>query len=68
MVAGARAFSFGSGEVWGLHVGWSGNHRSYAERLPSGTIELDGHDDAILESCVGSAHVTAGGHVHVRAG
>ncbi len=36
MTAGTPGFDFGSGEVWGLHLGWSGNHRLLAERLPSG--------------------------------
>jgi alpha-galactosidase len=42
MVAGSRKFGFRSGEVWGLHVAWSGNHRTYAERLPSGLAVLGG--------------------------
>ncbi|SDQ05142.1 alpha-galactosidase [Quadrisphaera sp. DSM 44207] len=33
---------FRAGEVWGVHVGWSGNHRTYAERLPSGEAVLGG--------------------------
>jgi alpha-galactosidase len=37
LTAGTPGFSFRSGEVWGVHVGWSGNHVHYAERLPSGT-------------------------------
>jgi alpha-galactosidase len=31
---------FRSGECWGMHVGWSGNHRTYAERLPAGDSVL----------------------------
>ncbi|MFG2794996.1 alpha-galactosidase [Streptomyces sp. NPDC048419] len=34
--AGAAGFGFRSGEVWALHLGWSGNHRVYAERISSG--------------------------------
>jgi alpha-galactosidase len=42
IAAGTRGFGFRSGEVWGMHVGWSGNHRSYAERLPSGEAVVGG--------------------------
>jgi alpha-galactosidase len=34
--AGTSNFGFRHGEVWALHLGWSGNQRLYAERLPSG--------------------------------
>lgn len=34
--AGERGFGFASGEVWGVHVAWSGNHLHVAERLSSG--------------------------------
>lgn len=36
LVAGTRAFGFRSGQVWGVHLGWSGNHEHYAERLSEG--------------------------------
>jgi alpha-galactosidase len=42
MAAGERGFSFAGGEVWALHVAWSGNHRTYAERLPDGRSVLGG--------------------------
>ena len=42
IVAGAQGFGFSHGEVWGLHVGWSGNHRTYAERLSSGEAVVGG--------------------------
>lgn len=42
VVAGTAGFGFGTGEVWGFHVGWSGNHRTYAERLSSGEAVLGG--------------------------
>jgi alpha-galactosidase len=35
LLAGTAAFGFGGGEVWALHVAWSGNHVTYAERLPA---------------------------------
>ncbi|MGC0397427.1 alpha-galactosidase [Streptomyces sp. SAI-126] len=36
LTAGTPGFGFGHGEVWGVHVAWSGNHRILAERLPTG--------------------------------
>ena len=42
MVAGERGFGFRGGEVWGVHVAWSGNHRSFAERVPLGIARLGG--------------------------
>jgi alpha-galactosidase len=42
LVAGTGGFGFRSGEVWGVHVAWSGNHRSLAERNPNGTAMLAG--------------------------
>lgn len=42
MVAGTGGFSFRSGEVWAVHVAWSGNHVTYAERLPEGPATLAG--------------------------
>ncbi|WHT22333.1 alpha-galactosidase [Crossiella sp. CA-258035] len=36
LLAGTPGFGFGSGEVWGLHVAWSGNQRYLAEQLPEG--------------------------------
>ncbi len=42
LAAGHAGFGFRSGEVWAVHVAWSGNHRTYAERLPSGAGVLGG--------------------------
>ena len=44
LIAGEAGFGFGprSGEVWGLHVGFSGNHLSYVERMTSGKTLLGG--------------------------
>ena len=36
LVAGVADFTFGSGEVYGLHVAWSGNTVHRLERVPSG--------------------------------
>ncbi|MGC0327974.1 alpha-galactosidase [Streptomyces sp. SAI-170] len=46
-VAGERGFGFRTGEVWGLHVAWSGNHRSLAERTPAG-VRLLGGGESLL--------------------
>jgi alpha-galactosidase len=42
LLAGEAGFRFGAGEVWGLHVAWSGNHRSWVERSASGSTLLGG--------------------------
>lgn len=36
LAAGATGFGFIAGEVWGLHLGWSGNQVMYAERQYNG--------------------------------
>lgn len=41
-LAGERGFGFRTGEVWGVHVAWSGNHRTLAERTPAGVSLLAG--------------------------
>ncbi|GAA0925946.1 alpha-galactosidase [Pseudonocardia zijingensis] len=42
LAAGAAGFGFAAGEVWAVHVAWSGNHVSYAERLSTGAAVLGG--------------------------
>ena len=42
MVAGEPGFGFRRGEVWALHVAWSGNHRTLAESTSSGVRLLAG--------------------------
>ncbi len=42
LVAGTAGFGFGAGEVWGLHVAWSGNTVHFTERLPSGMTTIGG--------------------------
>lgn len=39
---GEPGFGFARGEVWGLHVGFSGDHRHYAERLSTGDQVVGG--------------------------
>lgn len=41
-VVGPKGFGFRTGEVWGLHVAWSGNHRTMAERVFTGERLLAG--------------------------
>lgn len=39
---GVPGFSFADGEIWAVHVGWSGNHTHYAERLATGDQVIGG--------------------------
>ena len=36
MIVGTQGFGETTGEVWGCHLGWSGNHRMLAETLSDG--------------------------------
>jgi alpha-galactosidase len=42
LVAGTPAFSFAAGQVWGLHVAWSGNSIYFLERGDGGPVTLGG--------------------------
>jgi hypothetical protein len=42
LAAGTAGFGFTTGEVWGVHVAWSGNHRTLAERTSTGVSLLGG--------------------------
>ncbi|MCU1664910.1 MAG: alpha-galactosidase [Pseudonocardia sp.] len=42
LAAGTAGFGFRAGEVWAVHVAWSGNHLTYAERLSTGAAVLGG--------------------------
>ena len=42
LVAGTKGFGFRHGEVWGVHVGWSGDSTVWAERLPEQQVSLGG--------------------------
>jgi alpha-galactosidase len=42
MAAGEPGFGFRAGEVWAVHVAWSGHHRTLAEATPSGVRLLAG--------------------------
>ncbi|WP_285028456.1 alpha-galactosidase [Plantibacter sp. ME-Dv--P-122b] len=39
---GVPGFGFAAGEVWGVHVGWSGNQRHLAERVSTGDQVIGG--------------------------
>jgi alpha-galactosidase len=40
LVAGTAGFGNRNGEVWAVHLAWSGNHVTYAERRPDGLAVL----------------------------
>ena len=40
LVAGTQGFGFRHGEVWGIHLAWSGDASWWAERLPDGSSVL----------------------------
>jgi alpha-galactosidase len=42
LVAGTKDFGFRHGEVWGVHVAWSGDSTVWAERLPEQQVALGG--------------------------
>ncbi len=53
LVAGTEGFGNRHGAVWGVHLAWSGDHRSYAERRPDGRAvlgsgELLGPEEVLL--------------------
>jgi alpha-galactosidase len=48
LVAGVPGFTFGHGEVFGLHVAWSGNTVHRVERVPSGLGMANAGVEAIL--------------------
>ncbi|MFC7625283.1 alpha-galactosidase [Microlunatus sp. GCM10028923] len=39
---GTPGFGFADGEIWGVHVAWSGNHTHYAERIATGEQVVGG--------------------------
>jgi alpha-galactosidase len=42
LTVGEPGFGFAHGRVWGVHTGWSGNHRHHAERLATGRQVIGG--------------------------
>ncbi len=55
LAAGSTGFGWESGQVWGLHVGWSGNQISYAERMYNGLRTIGG-GELILPGEIRLAH------------
>ena len=60
MMAGTNQFGFRAGEVWGVHVGWSGNQRYFVEQLPEGA--------GVHRSSLGGGELLLPGEVALRAG
>jgi len=61
LVAGTPGFGFESGEVWAVHIGWSGDHVHAAERLPEGVSLLGGGELLLpgeVRLAAGSAYVS----------
>jgi alpha-galactosidase len=40
LTAGTEGFGFGAGEVWGVHLAWSGDSTVWAERDPVGVSQI----------------------------
>ncbi len=47
LAAGATGFGWEHGQVWGAHLGWSGNQLSYAERMYNG-LQVIGAGELLL--------------------
>jgi alpha-galactosidase len=62
LVAGVPGFTFGHGEVFGLHVAWSGNTVHRVERVPSG-LGMAGEEDASGEGILPGATTIGGGEL-----
>ena len=60
LTVGTAGFGFRTGEVWSVHVAWSGNHEHLVERLPEGA----GVHSAVL----GGAELVEPGEVRLAAG
>jgi alpha-galactosidase len=56
MMVGTKGFTHRDGEVWGIHLGWSGDQRYLTQRLNSGVVML------------GAGEILAAGEVILGAG
>ncbi len=66
LVAGTAGFGFGHGEVWGLHVAWSGNSVHRLERLPDGVTTIAGGELLLpgeVELATGESYATPWVHL-----
>ncbi len=69
VIAGAPGFSFGHGEVYGLHVGWSGNTVHYVERIADRTAVIGGGELLLPgELCLGGGESYRTPWVYLAAG
>ncbi|MFI5613888.1 alpha-galactosidase [Amycolatopsis sp. NPDC051903] len=60
LTVGEPGFSFAAGEVWGMHVAWSGDQKWFAERLPEGA--------GVHASVLGGGELLRPGEVRLAAG
>jgi alpha-galactosidase len=60
VAAGTPGFGWGSGEVWALHLGWSGDHTSRVERAGDGQTVL-----SVGELLIGGEVVLAPGESYI---
>ncbi|MEV6900977.1 alpha-galactosidase [Amycolatopsis sp. NPDC051372] len=60
LTVGEPGFSFASGEVWGMHVAWSGDQKWFAEQLPEGA--------GVHASVLGGGELLRPGEVRLAAG
>jgi len=69
VVAGEPGFRFGHGDVFGVHVGWSGNTVHRVERLPSNPLEIDdGHRQLPGVTTIGGGELLLPGEIALAEG
>ena len=60
LTVGTAGFGFRTGEVWSVHVAWSGNHEHLTERLPEGA--------GVHRAVLGGGELLEPGEVRLAAG
>ena len=60
LAVGVPGFGFREGEVWGVHVGWSGDQRYLVERLPEGA--------GVHASALGGGELLRAGEIRLAPG
>ena len=70
VIAGVPGFGFGSGEVYGLHVAWSGNTVHRVERVPSGLGMTGGPDQRLVPgvTTIGGGELLLPGEITLAGG